>query len=191
MKKIAISCPLNNLSFGNFSYNILREIQSRDITACIFPVSNQVDLSAFDKTLKDFADWVQYSIYNRYKNLEKDIPYLNIWHLQGAESTISSNSLLYTFHETSKSTQSERNICSLYKKVLFSSKYSRDIFQNEGASNCEYVNPGFDKDFFRTEDHKLRIKYILASWENGSTGKILIKSLKLGPLFMVITTNTN
>lgn len=168
MNDIAISCPLNNLSFGNISYNILREIYLRDLNVCLFPVSNQVDLSSFDRTLKDFAEWVQSSIFNRYKKLSNDTPFLNIWHIQGAEATISKNSVLYTFHETSEATQSEINICNLYKKVLFSSAYSDQVFKEQGLMNSDYANPGFDRDFFENDSFKLKNKIhfgIMGKWE--------------------------
>ena len=48
--KLLLEAPINRLSFGNVSYNFIRELKKLDVDLGIFPIGdlNQLDLSAFD-----------------------------------------------------------------------------------------------------------------------------------------------
>ena len=177
MKHLIIKCPINHLSFGNISYNILREIYKKGISCSIFPVGNKVDLGVFDKTTRDFSSWLEESINSRYSKLGRDIPFLNIWHISGAEERISDNCILYTFHETSQSTDTENSICELYNKVIFSSSYSLNVFDNN--ANYTFSNPGFDKDFYINNNYKLKNKIhfgLMGKWEKRKNTSQIIKT---------------
>tara|TARA_B100002019_G_scaffold71248_1_gene61423 strand:- start:18299 stop:19390 length:1092 start_codon:yes stop_codon:yes gene_type:complete len=179
MNEIIIKCPINHLSYGNISYNILRELFKSGIKTSIFPVSNKIDISIYDKTTKDFSDWIQEGVSRRYMHLDRDAPFLNIWHIAGAEDRISNNSVLYTFHETSEVTEQEKNICKLYNKVIFSSTYSSDIFNNSGLEHCGYSNPGFDEDLYINNSYKLKNKIHFGIMGKLENRKHTIKLIKL------------
>ena len=178
MKDIIIKCPINQLSYGNISFNILKEIHKLGMTASIFPVSNKVDISVYDKIQSDFMSWLQDSINHRNLHTKRNFPCLNIWHIAGSEQKISDKNILYTFHETDSSTEAELNLCNLYDKTIFSSSFSHEIFKSNGLTNSDYSNPGFDFDFHKNESFKLKNKIhfgIMGKWESRKNTSRIIK----------------
>ena len=83
--KLAVDAPINSLSFGNVSINLLREMYKKQMDIALFPVGEQADLDAFDKLDKEFVKWLQKSIDSRYSILKSDLPTLKIWHINGSE----------------------------------------------------------------------------------------------------------
>ena len=148
MDKLIFHEPINDTSIGNVSVAFLRELYELDIQVSLFPVSDTIDLSVYDSLEEDFKKWLNSSFDNRFKSLSNTTPSLQVWHLNGSEKKISENNFLYTFHETSQPTLAEKNICSLHKKVIFSSSYSHRIFQKSGVSNSLSIPLGLDKDFY-------------------------------------------
>jgi hypothetical protein len=138
--KLIVEAPLNSLSFGNVSYNFLRELWKANIDIGFFPIG-EPDLSAFQCD-QNFLNWLQKSVNDRYKALSSDVPCLRLWHLNGSDILRSRNQTLITFYECNKPTEIEKNISKFQTKTLFSSKYSSDFF--EGSSTFRL---GFDEDF--------------------------------------------
>lgn len=147
MDKLIYKGSINSLSFGNVSYNLLREMYKSDIDVAIFPIGERVDLEAFDKIDQNFSSWITSMINSRFDKLSKDTPTLSQWHISGSESRISSHQTLFTFHELDEPTQTEKSIVKFQDNCIFSSKYSMDIFKNSGCDNVHCVNIGFDEDF--------------------------------------------
>ena len=151
MNKLILKAPLNSTSLGNVSLNILKELYKKDFQVAIFPHRQNVDLSVYDLKQNNFSNWLQQSIDNRNKIINKDIPTLQVWHIYGsAEERCSSKSFLYTFYELDSPTFSEVNICNSHDKVMFSSNFARESFSNNGVNNASYVPLGFDEDFNKT-----------------------------------------
>ena len=161
MNKLIFKGPLNSLSFGNVSFNLLKEIYSKNIDAAIFPTGD-VDVSAFKISDSNFKLWVEDGVNNRYKKLDKNTTTLQMWHLNGAESRISKNQILYTFYELDQPTESEVKIAELQDKIVFSSSYSANQF-----NNASYAPLGFDDSFFNTEK-----KYLSDKIHFGLMGKL-------------------
>ena len=103
--KLIFKAPINNLSLGNVSYNIIRELYRKNIEALIFPAKNNVNLESFNTIEQDLISYINKSVKSRYKSLSKDIPFLNLWHINGAEDKMSKNNILYTFHESGHATE--------------------------------------------------------------------------------------
>ena len=143
--KLLVETPLNSLSFGNVSYNLLREFKSLGVDVGLFPVGN-VDLSAFEVP-KDFEQWISSSINNRWNILKSNAPVFKLWHLNGGENRKASKQNLLTFYECSNPTEAEISVTKSQNKTLFSSTYSKKIFEQEGCDNCLFVPMGFDADF--------------------------------------------
>lgn len=141
--KILVEAALNSLSFGNVSYNIIRELFDKGHDIGIFPIGDRVDLSSFSVG-EDLAKKIDTSIRNRFDYLSSDIPCLKIWHLNGSENRKNPNQYLYTFYECSEPTDVEKKICDAQTKTIFSSSYASDLF---GAN---FAPLGFDKDFYPT-----------------------------------------
>lgn len=137
---LIVEAPLNSLSFGNVSYNFLRELYKANIDIALFPIG-EPDLSAFQPT-QEFVNWLQKSISVRFDALSKNLPTLKLWHLNGSDILRSRNQTLVTFYECNKPTNIEKNIAGLQSKILFSSKYASSQFECSDTFKL-----GFDEDF--------------------------------------------
>lgn len=160
MEYINFLAPINSLSFGNVSLNMLRAFYQIDQKVCFFPIGNGIELKAFDKIDNDFQSWIQECYNNRYINLHHDNPSLKMWHLNGSELNVGPNSFLYTFYESDSPTNSELNISSVQKRTIFSSSHAEQCFKNKGASNTNYIPIGFDEDFHVTNKTYLKDKIL-------------------------------
>ena len=145
MNKIIAKLPINPTSLGNVSVNLLREFYKKEIEVALFPVSENIDLSVYDKLDKDFIDWINESSKNRYRSLDREIPCFQVWHIYGSEHRISDKSFLYTFYELDQPTFSENKICQNHDKVFFSSSHAKEVFN---LNNTSFVPLGFDEDLF-------------------------------------------
>ena len=160
MEYINFSAPINSLSFGNVSFNMLREFYKLDQKICFFPIGDKIDMSAFDRATPDLKNWISESYNNRLLNLSANNPSLKMWHLNSSESRIGPRQILYTFYECNKPTLSEKNLCNTQDLTIFSSSYARDSFSESGCKNIDYVPIGLDPDVFQTgRDYLDRINF--------------------------------
>jgi hypothetical protein len=150
---LIVDLPLNNLSFGNVSYNVLRELYRKKIKICLFTKS-EMELSAFDKIDKEFEKWIKNSFEYRYHNLNKDFPTLNLWHINGAEKRISKKQHLLSFYELDSPTYVEKQIVDMQDSVFLSNPEAVKIFNEMGCDNVKFVPMGFDEDFHIFENNK-------------------------------------
>lgn len=149
--KLIINAPINSLSFGNVSYNILRELWKDNIDTSIFPIGDRVDISAYDKINKNFVDFLNFSTNKRLTHFSKDDVSLKLWHISGSENRISKKQALFTFHETSELTPTEINILKNQDLIFVTSSFSKDVFEKNGVENVNFVPLGFDEDFHKTK----------------------------------------
>ena len=145
---ILVECPLNSLSFGNVSLNILRELFKAKKEIILFPIGDRHDLSAYNLE-PEFQVWIQSAIENKWKHWHQEVPALRLWHLMGSESRKTKNQTLYTFYECSNPTQVERAIASNQDTLFFSSSYAKKAFESFGI-DCGFIPLGFDPDFKKT-----------------------------------------
>ena len=54
MQDLVFRGPLNSLSFGNVTYNFLREMYRKEMNVAIFPIGEEIKLEAFDKIDDNF-----------------------------------------------------------------------------------------------------------------------------------------
>lgn len=152
--KIIFEAPLNQLSFGNVSYNFLKEFYKRqkdsnELSISLFPMGN-LDLTAFDKAGEDFKKWIMSLVSNRFSSLSKDAVTFKMWHINGAEKRISSKQVLYTFYELDEPTVAEKAIVGMQDRTIFSSVYSARNFASSAMGKVYSVPLGFDEEFFET-----------------------------------------
>ena len=143
-----VSCPINSVSFGHVSYNILRELYNRGISPNIMPISG-VDLSSFDRCPEDFKLWLQSCINKSLKNYKREYPGFKLWHIQNSEAQYSNNQSLLTFSETDEISEYQQNILANQKSVIVTSSYTKGILENYGLSNVHFTPLGFDSENFR------------------------------------------
>jgi hypothetical protein len=178
-RAIIIKCPINSLSFGNVAVNFLNQLYEKDIDVCLLPVGTSVDLSAFDEFSADFKKWVENALIDRYKKLKRETPFLNLWHINGAEGKISDKNTLYTFYEASRPTEEEVNIANLYDTACFSSSHAAEAFTKAGATNATNVPLGFDPTLHETGKEYLNNKIhfgLMGKWEKRKHTKKIINT---------------
>lgn len=150
-----VDCPINSLSIGQVSINILRELIKRDKVSAIFPVSDDADFSAYDKLDPNTRNKIIELARQRIQRLDRNDPVLKIWHISGSERKVADNQFLYTFYETDSPTIEEVSICAQQNHVFFSSSESAEYFKQSGLRNVSYVPVGFDPDFHKVEKEYL------------------------------------
>jgi hypothetical protein len=143
-KKLIFKCPINGLSLGNVSVNILYELYKKEIETCLLPVGKGLDLTAFDLAPTDFKKWIESCVLTRLKRIKRTTPFLNLWHINGSEAKVSDRNVLYTFYETTSPTEEEVNLVNLYDATCFSSKDAAEVFESSGCENPLAVPLGFD-----------------------------------------------
>jgi hypothetical protein len=181
--RLLVNAPINALSFGNVSVNILRELHKKDIDLVFFPIGDKAELEAYDKIDLSFVKYLQSATNSRYEKINKDIPTLKLWHIFGSETRYSKNQSLFTFHEVSEVTSVEKNLLNLQDRIFVSSNYTKNIFELNGVENVTYVPLGFDSDFHITNKTYLEDKIhfgLLGKFENRkNTARIIKTWLKL------------
>ena len=181
--RLLVNAPINGLSFGNVSVNILRELFKKNIDLVFFPIGDKAEMDAYDKIDPDFVKYLQSATNDRYSKISKDIPSLKLWHIFGSETRYSKNQSLFTFHEVSEVTNIEKNLLKLQDNIFVSSNYTKNIFNLNGLDNVTHVPLGFDNDFQITNKIYLQDKIhfgILGKFENRKNTARIIKSwLKL------------
>ncbi len=91
--RLLVNAPINALSFGNVSVNILRELHKKDIDLVFFPIGDKAELEAYDKIDLSFVKYLQSATNSRYEKINKDIPTLKLWHIFGSETRYSKKKL--------------------------------------------------------------------------------------------------
>jgi hypothetical protein len=159
MNSIIYKGPLNSLSFGNVSINLLKAMFSKGMNVAIFPNGN-IDVSAFEID-QDFKTWIESGINDRFQIFKKSDTTLQMWHLNGSENRISPKQILYTFYELDKPTNAEISLANFQDKTVFSSSQAQSLFPNSSFSPL-----GFDTFFHKTEK-----KYLEGKTHFGLMGK--------------------
>jgi glycosyltransferase involved in cell wall biosynthesis len=181
--RLLVNAPINALSFGNVSVNILRELHKKDIDLVFFPIGDKAELEAYDKIDLSFIKYLQSATNSRYEKINKDIPTLKLWHIFGSETRYSKNQSFFTFHEVSEVTSIEKNLLNLQDRIFVSSNYTKNIFELNGVENVTYVPLGFDPDFHITDKIYLEDKIhfgLLGKFESRkNTARIIKAWLKL------------
>ena len=138
--KILVEAPLNSLSLGNVSLNIIRELFNKNHEVGVWPISDNVDIDAFDLS-DDFKIKLKNSIDSRFDFLKEDIPSLKVWHLNGSENRKNPRQYLYSFYECNEPTEIEKKLCKAQTKAIFSSSCAANLF------DAEFVPLGLDPSF--------------------------------------------
>ena len=90
---LALNLPLNNLSFGQTSFAIIKNLYERKINTKIFPIGQNVDLSA-QKISQDLGEWIKKSISNS-ENFSRKEKIFKLWHINGSLESYSEKQVLF------------------------------------------------------------------------------------------------
>ena len=155
MEKLIYKGAINPLSFGNVSYNILRQLYRKKINVSFFPFGDNLNFDSFDKIEEDFKKWIISSAQNRFHTAKKEDKSLCQWHLNGSENRVSKHQTLFTFYEVDQPTMVEKNIVDLQDQCVFASSHAYECFKNIGCENVHYVPIGFDEDLMESNEEYL------------------------------------
>jgi len=146
--QFAVDFPLNSLSFGQVSFNLLYEFFKMGLNPSIFTASDlKIDFSAYDFE-QDFIDWIIKNHNDGLLKHNKNNPVIRVWHINGSLKSYSSKQILLTFHETDQLTPIESNILK-NSTVCVTSKYTKDVFAESGVEST-VVPLGFDSKHFKS-----------------------------------------
>lgn len=147
-----LDLPINNVSFGQVSVNILLELYKRQLQPCIFP-NGPVELQSY-KLEPDFLKWLDSCIKKAPTSWKRQDPLFKLWHLNGSHTSSSNKTYLYSFYELDSPTQVELNITANQEKTIFSSKHAASVFADYGAANVCNIPLGFDALHFKQLNNK-------------------------------------
>mgnify|MGYP003110159912 FL=1 len=147
---LIVEAPVNALSFGNVTYNFLRQFWRKNINVLWYPLGGNADFGVFDKIDPEFKNWLETSVRKANSSIDKDMPTFKMWHINGSQTRISSKQTLYSFYELDEPTPTEINLVKLQDKCIFSSKYAEQKFLNAGCKNVTSIPIGFDEDLSKT-----------------------------------------
>jgi len=108
MSQITFNVALNSLSFGQTSIALLREAYKASLDCCIFPIGQQVDISAQLQD-EEFNKWLQHTIQSSPKKHSRDNRTIKLWHVNGSLESYGKEQELITFLETDQITDYELN----------------------------------------------------------------------------------
>lgn len=144
--------PINSVSFGHVSIKILEELYKKGENPNLFLTNNNFDFSAY-KTTPDFEAWLNSCSAKARKSYSRKIPTFKLWHINGAEASISDNQTLFTFHEVDSLTDEEIHILNNQNKIIVSSNRTKEVFQEFGVTKEIIFCPlGFDTTNFYKKD---------------------------------------
>lgn len=178
MNDLTLQIPVNNLSLGQVSINILKNLFRMNVNPCIFLIGN-VDLSSFNLG-EDFVKWLQFNVARAPFEHKRKNKTLKLWHINGSLESVAENGSLMTFHETSSLTPAEFNILSQQKNVFVTSNYTKQVFEGHGLKNVVYCPLGFDSDSFSRLDRDFHTKDFISF---GLRGKFELRKHTLKTLF--------
>lgn len=151
--QLAFNLPINNLSFGQVSSGLLRDLFNKKKDVLVSPIGNNVDLSSQSED-KSFNEWVTSSALTFNSKHDRNNKIFKLWHINGSMESLSKEQILYTFYELDCPTREELNIVKNNHTVFFSSQYATDLFTSLGCKNARYLPCYFDKNNFSRIDKK-------------------------------------
>ena len=122
----SLNLPINSVSFGQVSTLILRELYKRELEPSLFPIG-QVDLSSQSQDQEFFA-WIKKCLDKAKTAHSRETPTLKLWHLNGGLDSFSKKHALLTFYELDQPTLAEINAAKNTDKLIFTNKYTQNIF---------------------------------------------------------------
>lgn len=183
---IVFNVPINRVSFGQVSYNLLKEAKKRGHKVFLIPIG-PLDLATINPD-QEMQAWLREAVVNAASGLSKDALGVKLWHLgttdevvgfRGSYERFCHQTILLSFYELDAPTKLELNVARQFD-TAFTSQYTCSVFENAGVKT-RFVPLGFDKDSFSITDKKYfqddRIVFgMLGKFENRKHHAKMIRS---------------
>lgn len=136
-----LEIPLNNVSFGQTSVSIIRNLFDRSEDFSITPISKDrnIDISAQPQD-ESFNSKLDTAL--KKQNVYTDKCF-KLWHINGSINQLGRKQSLLTFHETDELTQTEIDILGRTEHVIVTSKQTEKLMLEAGL-NVSFCSLGFD-----------------------------------------------
>jgi glycosyltransferase involved in cell wall biosynthesis len=143
----SLNLPLNDVSFGQVSFLLMRGFFDKGLTPPLFPITGQINFNSQPQD-KGFFDYVTRCATSANRQHDRNSPTLKLWHFnQGLDSFSKTHNLL-TFYELDQPTPSEINVAKNVDKLLFTNNYCKNLFEQHGVES--HVIPlAFDRYSFK------------------------------------------
>lgn len=137
-----VNCPINSVSFGQVSYNILKNLKDYKL----FPIGN-LDFSSFREEPEE-QQKIGQAIFNSHVSASRKETSLKLWHISGLLESYSDKRAAITFHETDRLTDTEVNILNQLDIVFVTSNYTKSVFESQIKTKVVFIPLGFDSTHF-------------------------------------------
>jgi hypothetical protein len=148
-----LEVPLNNISFGQTSIQIIRELFRREIYPPIIPITannnRQIDISAQNPD-ENFNIKLNECLKKQGEYKPKTF---KLWHINGSVNSLGREQTLLTFHETDELTKDEYNIIHKSKRVIVTSKDTQALMTCAGFVP-DFIPLAFDSWNFKKIEKK-------------------------------------
>lgn len=149
---IAFNVPVNRVSFGQVSYNLLRVAKELGHNVFLIPIG-PIDVTAFEPD-EDFKKWLGESVDRMNTGFHRDMPCIKLWHIgtpdeqigaRGSFDQLTNKTSFISFYELDKPTELEAQVVRNFDMV-FTSRYTCETFQSKQAPS-RFVPLGVDPTF--------------------------------------------
>lgn len=147
MLQFAVQVPINALSFGQVSFNILREFYKNGLDPCIFRATDHAFDFSSQEPDQGLYSWIERNHNTSFQRHSRKNPTIRLWHINDSIRTYSDKQVLLTFHETDALTDVEANILK-NSTVCVTSTYTQSVFKSYGIDST-FIPLGFDSHHFR------------------------------------------
>jgi hypothetical protein len=183
--ELALNVPVNPVSFGQVSYNLLKVAKAAGHDVFFFPIGD-VDLSTVEAD-PEMKKWLEEAAKKALLSHSRKNRIIKLWHLtnpnkQGANGSydaLSDDQTFMSFYELDSPTPLELNVVRNFDTV-FTSRYTCEVFANAGVKT-RFAPLAFDRSSFRVTNKKYfaddRIVFcLLGKFENRKHHVKIIKA---------------
>lgn len=111
----------------------MRGFYKRNLEPCLFPIG-QPDLSSQNQD-KGFLEYISKCTSKAAREHKRNHPSFKLWHFNGGLDSFSERHNFLTFYELDQPTPAEINIARNVNKLIFTNKYTQDVFDQYGVES--------------------------------------------------------
>ena len=126
--RFSVNFPINPVSFGQVSTLLMRGFKAKGLEPSLFPIGNGIDVSSQEDD-PEFTNYLSKCAQSSYITHDRNDPTLKLWHFNGGLESFSKSLNLFTFYELDQPTKVEINVAKNCDQLLFSNKYTQEIFK--------------------------------------------------------------
>lgn len=135
-------CPINTLSYGIVSYNILEQLSAKNMSVSLFPIGQITTDPSYDVSL--IKKHTQDALFFDYK-----APTLKIFHQNSLIEHISRPLLGFPIFELDRFTPAERHSLNYADKLLVCSKWAQGVIHKQLGKQASVIPLGVNSNIFK------------------------------------------